>query len=344
MNSKKILTILVGIAVGASVILGGIIVGTGIKNRKNAFASSEIEKVTPYVLEKTSLDDFSEISISISYADISIIPSDGYYLEYRLDGTCKEPTYSVSDGKFHFEEGNVQEKYQVHFGLFPEGPFYLKLYVPEDKYFDLLSIYNDSGNVDFQQIQAKEAELTLDYGNLNFENFTGDTFHLTMDSGNLDFGTISCNDLTIKNEYGNVTGDSLTASTSGSIKLDSGNLETQQLTSSTFSLTNDYGNTDIYSFTSSNSTFSINSGNLSLEDADFETVDIRNEYGNVDLELRQDLTDFNYDLSTEYGDIHVDNKRMQPNDDEECTYKKDNGKDRDIEIFCDSGNINVTRK
>lgn len=344
MNSKKILTIFVGIAIGASVILGGIIVGTGIKKGKNAFASSEIEKAAPYVLEKTSLDDFSEISISMSYADISIIPSDGYYLEYRLDGTCKEPTYSISNGKFEFKEGNTQEKYQICFGFFPEETFYLNLYVPEDAYFDLLSIYNDSGNVDFKQIQAKEAEFTLDYGNLDFENFTGDTFQLTMDSGNLDFGTISCNDLTIKNEYGNVTGDSLTASTSGSIKLDSGNLDAQQLSSNKFSLTNTYGNTDIYSFASSNSTFTIDSGNLSLLDADFENVNIRNEYGNVDLELRQALTDFNYDLSAEYGDIRVDNQKMQPNDDAESIYKKDNGKDRNIDIFCDSGNIDVTGK
>lgn len=343
MKSKKILTVFVGIAIVAAIILSGIIIGTNI--RKEADASrSQPEEIHSYVLEKTSLEEFSEISISLSYANISILPSDGYYLEYRLDGTCTEPVYSVSDGKFQFQEGNVQGKYMIRFGISSHEPFFLNLYVPADKYFDLLAISDESGNVTFEEILAKKAELTLNYGNLEFESFTGDTLHLTMDSGNLDFGSIYCKDVTLENSYGSVTGDIFTASTSASIELDSGNWEVRGVSADKFSLTNAYGNTDIYNFTSSDSTFSIDSGNLSLMNTDFKNLGIDCEYGDVDLELRQTLTDYSYDLSTDYGNIYVDNKRIEPNDEEETVYKKDNEKDRKMEIFCDSGSITVTEK
>lgn len=306
MKSRKLLTILVGIAVSVSILFCGIIVVTGIQNGSSASASSsQPEEIHSYKLEKTSLEEFSEISISASYTDISILPSDGYYLEYCLDGTYTEPSYGVSDGKFQFQEGHTQEKYMICFGFSSHEPFYLNLYVPADKYFDMISIANDSGDVSFETISAKQAELTLDYGNLEFETFTGDTLLLTMDSGNVEFETISCKDVTLENSYGSVTGDS---------------------------------------FSSSDSIFAIDSGDLSLMDADFKNLDIDCQYGNVKLALRQTLSDYNWDLSTDYGDIYVDNKKIKPDDEAEAFYKKDNGADNNMKIFCDSGNITVTGK
>lgn len=306
MKSKKLLTILVGIAISVSIIFCGIIVVTGIQKGSAVSApSSQPEEIHSYKLEKTSLEEFSEISISASYADISILPSDGYYLEYCLDGTCTEPFYRVSDGKFQFQEGSTQEKYMISFGFSSHEPFFLKLYVPTDKYFDMLSIVSDSGNIYFKEISAKQAELTLDYGNLDFERFTGDTLRLTMDSGNVEFGTISCEDVTLESSYGNVTGDT---------------------------------------FTASNGIFSIDSGNLSLMDADFKNLDIACEYGDVDLELRQTVSDYNCALATDYGNIYVNNEKIKPNDDDEVIYKKDNKKNRKMKIFCDSGNITVSEK
>ncbi len=351
MNSKKILTVFVGIAIAVSIVFCGIIIGTGINQKRDVSAPTR-EEIHSYVLEKTKLEDFSEASITISYANVAIIPSDGYYLEYCLDGTCEAPAYNISNGKFEFKEGAVQRKYQFNMNPFGypfiyyenQEPFYLNLYVPKEQYFELLSIYNDSGNVDIEQLQAKKAELTLDYGNLNLENFTGDSLSLTLDSGNVEFGTISCKEFTVYNDYGNLTGDNLSASTSVSAELDSGNFEVQQLSTDTFSLTNNYGNTDIYSFTSANGTFSIDSGNLSLLDADFKNITVSNDYGNADLELRQAITEYNYDLFAEYGTISVNGKTLETNDDGESSYQKDNGKDRKIKIGCDSGNITITGK
>lgn len=351
MNAKKLLTIFVGMAITAGIIFSGIIIGADINHKGTASASTR-EEIHSHVLEKTKLEDFSEVSITISYTNVSIIPSDGYYLEYRLDGTCEEPAYKVSNGTFQFKEGAVQRKYRINLNPFGypsvyyenQEPFYLNLYVPKEQYFELLSIYNDSGNVDIEQLQAKKAELSLDYGNLNLESFTGDSLSLTLDSGNVEFGTICCKDLTIYDDYGNVTGDNLSASNSVSAELDSGNFEMQQLSTDKFSLTNDYGNTDIYSFTSTNGTFSIDSGSLSLLDADFKNIDITNDYGNVDLELHHSITEYNYDLFAEYGTISVDGKTIEANDDEESSYQKDNGKERKLKISDDSGNITITGK
>lgn len=344
MKSKKILTAFVIIAVTVSVVFCGIIIATDIQKGSSLSVSYEPEEIKPYKLEKTSLEEFSEISISLSYANISILPSDGYYLEYRLDGTCTEPVYSVSDGKFQFQEGDVQKKYMICFGISSHEPFFLNLYVPTDKYFDLLAISDESGNVTFEEIQAKKAELVLDYGNLDLKTFTGDTVQFTMNSGNIKFGDISCKDLTINNDYGNISGDNLSASKSASIELSSGNFEVQQVTGDNLSLKNEYGETSISSFAASDSTFSIDSGNLFLKSADLKNIEITNDYGNVDLELCQGIEEYNYDLWCEYGSISVDKDKIHKNEDDESIYKKDNQKAQNIRISCDSGEVTITEK
>ena len=49
------------------------------------------------------LDEFSSIDIDLNYADIKIEPSDGYYIEYQLDGADPEPALEVKNGKLRFK-------------------------------------------------------------------------------------------------------------------------------------------------------------------------------------------------------------------------------------------------
>lgn len=350
MKSKKVLTVFLGLVVILTVALSGIIIVKDIhKDKTNPWKTNTYPD--PYVLEKTNLESFSDIIITASYTDISIVPSDGYYLEYRLDGTYQKPDYGVSDGKFHFTEGSTKPNYNFHFDLFGFSResmehFYLTLYVPQEEYFNLLSIYNDSGNVnvDLEQIQTKKAEFTLDYGNLTLKNFTGESFSATLDSGNLEFGSISCDSFTTNDAYGNIIGDNLSVSNLVSARLDSGNFEVMQISAGEFSYFNEYGDTDISSFTVGTGAFTIDSGNLSLSDVDCQAMDITSEYGNVDLNLQNTIKDYNYDLYTEYGSLTMNHKTIDADEDEISRYKKDNGTSKQITASCDSGNITITAK
>lgn len=309
MKQNKLLALILGITIAAGILGSAAIIITGIRSQSTVSAnrSSQVKKFPqPYTLEKTKLDEFSEISIDLEEANLFLLPADGFYLEYRLNGTCLEPDYGVSNGKFHFREGSVQTQYQFSFNPFgspaSRGPFYLNLYVPEDQYFDLFELRLESGNTELEQLNSKKAVFSLSYGNLSLETFTGNTLDISMDSGNTEWNSVSCEELKISASYGNITGDVLSVSSHADLSLDS--------------------------------------GNLNLKNAKLENTEISSEYGNVTIDLEDSCSDYNYDLKTEYGTIELDGKNIKPTEDDIVLYQTQDKKNKKlIQIRCDSGNI-----
>lgn len=351
MKRNILLTLIVGAAAIFGIICSAIIIIQGVQMGSFNVPSAAREEryPSPWKLEKTKLEEFSDISISLSYCNLSVLPADGYYLEYRMDGTCEEPQYNVTNGSFQFQEGHTQAKYQSGFHLFfnpaslssNQGPFYVNLYVPEKQYFNLLTISDDSGNIEIGNIQAKYAEIKADYGNLDLGSFTGEELTIDVDSGNITFGTITCDNLNLSNEYGNIEADSFQIAQNTSISLDSGNLELSVLTSANLTLSNEYGNCDIDEITVESSGISMDSGKLTLRKAALGSTEINSEYGNTDISLTTDVDDYNYDLHAEYGTVKLNGKQLKSNDDGEVHYQKENGKKDNIRIFCESGNIDI---
>ena len=350
MKRNKILTILLGFAIISGLVCTALTIAVGIQNGNTASAhpsSAKGEKYPqPYHLEKTKLEEFSSLSLQLEDSNVSIIPSDGYYLEYRLDGTHEEPKYCVKDGKLSFQEGNLRQKFHISWNLFSYPPsqegFYLNLYVPKDKIFDSASFHLESGNLELSQLKAKEADFALDYGNLECESLTGGAFTLTAESGNLDFGDITCDDLQMKSEYGNITGDSFTIANCAELKLDSGNLELSRLSSGDLNLSNEYGNCTVDTFQAKDSSITMDSGSLKLREASLDTTDIFSEYGNVDLSLAGDASDYNFDMELEYGALEVEGKPIKPDEDGSIFYTKyDKQIKRSIQVRCESGNVTI---
>lgn len=352
MKRNILLSLIVGAAAIFGIICSAIILVQGIRMGTFKVPSAAREERYPnaWELEKTKLEEFSDISISLSYCNLSVLPADGYYLEYRMDGTCEEPQYNVSDGSFCFQEGHTQTKYRSGFHLFfnsgsfssyNQGPYYVKLYVPQTQYFNLLSISDNSGDIEIDSLQAKNAEIKADYGNLNLDSFSGEELNISTDSGNIELGTITCDNLDLSNEYGNIEADSFQIAKSASITLDSGSLELSSLTSGNLTLSNEYGNCTIDEITVAASSISLDSGKLILRHAALGNTEINNEYGDTDISLTDNVADYNYNLHADYGTIKLDGTTLNSNDDGEVHYQKDNGKKNDIRIFCESGNIDI---
>lgn len=351
MKRNKILAFIAGIAILFGLACSGIIIAQGIKTGAFPVTASAKDRAHPYAwdLEKTKLEEFSDISISLSYCDLSILPADGYYLEFHMDGVCEEPVYDVSDGSFRFQEGSTRQKYHRNFHFFfnpgffssNQEPYYVNLYVPKKQYFNLLTIASDSGNIDIGDIQAEQADITAEYGNLKADSFSGKNLVIKADSGNLEFGTITCDTLEISDEYGNISADSFEIAQSATIHLDSGNLELSKLACEQLTLSNEYGNCTVNETNIADSNITMDSGSLKLYEATLGDTEIHNEYGNTVLNLANDCLDYNYDLKAEYGSVKLDGKSMGADDDGETYYQKDNGKKNNIRITCDSGDIEI---
>ncbi|MEY8391830.1 DUF4097 family beta strand repeat-containing protein [Lachnospiraceae bacterium 45-W7] len=352
MKRNKILTAILGIAILAGIICSGIVIAQGIRTGEVSShnASSRKERFPePWDLKKTKLEAFSEISVALSYSNLSILPGDDYYLEYHMDGSCEEPQYEVSSGKFYFQEGPTQAKYRSGFHLFfnPHNltaryePYYVTLYVPEKTYFDILDISDDSGNVELEKIQAKDADIRIAYGNLTMDSFSGGTLSIDADSGNLELNKVACDTLKLNNEYGNISGDIFQISGKTAITLDSGTLSLKQLETETLALTNEYGNCSVNEINVKNSNISMDSGNLDFGQAVLGTTKIKSCYGDVTLFLSDSAANYDYNLHTEYGTVKLDGNKIREDDNGEVHYQKDNGKAGSISIECESGNVTI---
>lgn len=346
---NKLITAIAGIAILFGIVCSGIIITQGIRqgDTVHSKAASKRTPIKAWELEKTKLDEFSDITIKLSYCDLFIVPADGYYLEYRMDGSCEKPEYSVNGSKFCFQEGATQLRYRTGFHLFfnsrysfaNSDPFYVNLYVPEEQYFNLLQLSSESGNIELGDIQAKNIDIRAEYGNLESGSFSGDNISITADSGNIELGSIDCDTLEITNEYGNISADSFKAANRTALKLESGNLTLSRLETESLMLSNEYGNCSVNETTVKQSDISIESGNLKLLDATLGDTEIKNAYGDITLNLANKSSEYNYDLNASYGTIKLDGKTLPSDEDGTSRYQKDNGKESEIIIGSESGNI-----
>ncbi len=191
----------------AGLVLGGrpgfYINGTGIHSAR------ENDSSRPYVQEKMKLDGFTAIDIDINYADLEILPSDGYYIEYQLYGGNPKPVLEVKNQKLRFKEGAPSGFMGFNFfsisGFGTETyPCYVTLYVPADQYFTSVSLKNDDGSINMGSISAESMEIRDDYGDVRLEGYKGGRLKAYMGSGAFRADNLEADDVSISSEYGMV--------------------------------------------------------------------------------------------------------------------------------------------
>lgn len=257
-----------------------------------------------YELEKTELTDFTAAVIDVEYADFCLIPSDGYYLEYRLPKEDGKPVYDVKDHIFSLGKEREFHIMKMDFDFFTEkdGDYYVHLYVPEDTKLEKLDLNVESGDAELKDLQAERIDAGFSYGTAFMENVSADKAKLDMESGSFDM--ISC-------DIGNIEYD-------GS-----------------------YGSSKFYDCLIGKGSMDMESGELTLENAALDQMEIRGEYGDVTVSLSDGLADYELILESEYGDIDVPESDMISRNDEMTRYKKNGTGRKSLKIAVESGDILV---
>lgn len=314
MKNKKLIYLLAAILIGSGIffsVIGFIFGGRpGISIGRGGLSSTHYttKNSTPYTLEKTKLDSFTDINISMDYADINIIESDGYYLEYHLSGSSPKPYYEVSNKKFTFKERPKAVNFlQWDFSFFTYNEtdnFYINLYVPHDQHYNTVKLYNDYGDIALDFINADTLKITSDYGDIDIDELTGGSATLSLDAGDLDVKKAKLDSLDINNDYGNVSFEEIS---------------------------------------SKNAKLTLSSGDIDLEKAVFTKLKIRNDYGSVTIDLTDKFKDYTLDLGTDYGSIELNDVATYTDEDRE-TYKAKGDSSRILDIYCDSGDISLNEK
>ena len=153
------------------------------------------------VLEKTKLDDFDSVDISMSDMNLQVVSSDDQfcYISYQASDQKKEPiSYQVRDGKLTIQENSNDGKSYYHVDIgFLSGLFggnllttdenVVTLYVPEGQKWKMVNIKSDMGNVLLNDCEIEKGTVQTDSGDMFFKNCDFDDLKVDTDMGELCF-------------------------------------------------------------------------------------------------------------------------------------------------------------
>lgn len=216
-----------------------------------------------------------------------------------------------------------------------------------------LGIDADYGNVELGRVENKNASVSLDYGELDISSFSGGdlavqndygditleditagNLNLGLDSGNLGTVSVTADNLAVENEYGDIALEEVTAE---EIKLnaDSGRISLSEVTADCLAVLSEYGDVKGKGLQVGSFTGEISSGDCDVKELEVKNVKLVSEYGDVTLKLQKPLTDYSYQLQTDYGKVLLGGRDMGEN------YQSLEQNDNRVDIFCESGDVEV---
>lgn len=318
-NGKKfiiICVILTGIGfllTGIGSILGGRVTGIGLN--QNGFLIytphgpyTDGSDFKEYEEKELSLEAFTSLTLNADYGDVTVMASDHYGIAYGMPD-YETLTYDIQDGALNVTEydsrsmdsnGNIY-LFNLNFGSFTDGSDYetpyLTIYVPENADLDKITVKNESGYIRLSDLQSNLLTVTCDYGDMKVNNISSNDININMESGYLEMDTVTSDTLSAYNDYGDIDMQQLSVSGDARIALES--------------------------------------GNCNLKELSVDNLDISSSYGSVDLYLNTPLSEYGYDLYTDYGSISLneEDKNMQ--------YLLEKESSKLIKIRCESGDISI---
>lgn len=298
------------ILLGAGRMMGG---HAGFIITRNGIYSSDSVPES-YVQKKIPVDSFTNIDISMqSWNDVSILPSDDgtYYLEYSLSGNLSKPVWEVSDDTFFFSSERIFSDGVMNFGFgFSEEPDTqerLTLYVPESAMLGTVSI-DSNASVTLTGFTAETLSLVLDYDDADLTELTADQIRIQSDDG----------DITAK-----------------------------QLIADSLIIENNYGDVELTDLSCDATTITLDSGDLTLDALEPGSLLCKTEYGNVELSLPAPLTQYAFDIQSEYGDVRLPDEYMAglyEDSDDITHYTGDGDGEHTIRITADSSDIHIQER
>lgn len=256
------------------------------------------------------LDPFNSIELTVDYADVELVASDRFAIEYCIAGEYGSPVCEVRNNRLIFREPESFKMFHLGFstgnlGLSVSEPrYYVRVEIPKNTNFSDVSLELDSGELEISVLKADRLDIKSEYGNVRLDKYIGTDLNIRMDSGNLSVDTLKADRTEIQNEYGEVTLSDVSGGKLN-VKLDSGNCQ--------------------------------------IGRSDLSDVTITNEFGDVQLGVTGNISSYGFDLYTEYGDIFIDNKSQGTftDDDGDIRYKAAGDGKKKISVSCDSGNIGI---
>ncbi|MDO5336278.1 MAG: DUF4097 family beta strand repeat-containing protein [Eubacteriales bacterium] len=249
---------------------------------------------------------------------------------------AEEVKLSLKSGNVSFESllANKAMDIQMDFGNLTGEELSAEMFTVDSGY----------GNLRLTRANVDSAELFLNSGNLTCEQLSAEKeLSISLESGELKAEKASAQRLEIDSNYGNVTLGELEAQ-EAEISADSGNVKAQSCSSTSLAVTAQSGEVNIQESVFSDGSFSLSSGNLKLLQLSAQSLNISSNYGNVYLELSDEPSEYSMKLRTQYGSIQAPAAGSLLSDGSEENFSVQGSSEKNIEVFCESGDISIKQK
>ncbi len=384
MKNKNIFFLICGLLallgilfITAGVMLGGRLYGISLGGNGLEVRSQLSNSKASMQTGNESLSEFQDMDVCLEYADIEIIPSDHYGIEYCLDENYKF-TYHVENGKLNVEQ---KSKYRINgnltffsLGFSNISDEYVKIYIPENSVLQNASIKNDSGNIDLGNIKCDELTVVDRYGDLNAGTISCKTLDTTLDSGNFKFDELSADSIAVSDKYGNLDADKIYGAKI-SLDMESGYIKFKDMKADNLTISSSYGDIDIEKQNIKEKLdIKAESGNINFQDITAKAVSVDNSYGNLicdkmdvglaDINLESgdcelgDIKTYNLNVKSDYGNVLLNlvgkcsdytydlkteygSIEIDGRDMGDTCLDLDSNKENKMVISCDSGNITM---
>lgn len=267
---------------GSLILIGGLMMLIGLMNgakttlywdtQKHRFAVRDVEEMY-LVQEKVSVEAFNSIDIDADMERVNLIPSDGWYVEYKVMADNENPL-TVNNGRLSFKDSTGRFiVMSLSFFSKREKEQYINIYYPADAEFERVDIDLDMGSLNMEKLHAKGAGLELDMGNLDIKDC-----EMSQVDARLNMGSMTAEN----SSFGVLSTD-----------LDMGSLSV---------LSGDIGTFEA----------DMNMGTLTLKAVGITgSLDAQLDMGSAEMSLNRRARDgrdiaYGFDIETDMGDINID--------------------------------------
>lgn len=320
-----------------------VLTGCSSQNGESGYNIYTEKNMNHFVSEKKAIPDLSSVDISCSYANIEVIASDGFYLEYSFYYVSEAPKLSTMDGMLFFDDSKMN---QGTYSVSLKAQNYIKLYVPTSAKFEKFNLLTSSGNISAGSFTTEKLEVKNDYGDVILTNLMLKEGTVKLSSGSLKMEEIGAEKLELKNSYGDITLLNLNQGQytknaddrSLYVSMSSGNFDGTGLSFQKVQCTNNYGDMTLSAVTADTVEATLQSGDLFMNDISADNVDVDSSYGDVTMVMNGKEKDYNLNIHSAYGAVSIGSSKYEGN------VKSDYQAEKDIEVTVSSGDVSLNFK
>lgn len=265
-------------------------------NVHNNYNYEKIEKIE-------LLDEFNKIDADSEFTDLIFKTGKTFEIKTEFYGAKWKPEFSVTDGtlkvsvidtmpKANNWNANKSNKIVI---TYPEQTSFSDVviksefgnFIASDLNVDKIDLNLEYTDYEIKQSNWKDYTLDFSFADGTMDNITLDTGALIMDYSSLDADTLAAEKMDCSNNFSTFT---------------SKNIELKE-----FTYTAEYSDLDMNKASSHQFIYTNQFGSLVYKGEILKECKSVSSYGDVDFKLKQNESDFNFDMTADMADLNVNN-------------------------------------